>query len=220
VTPRWKTFALRAVQLAAEQWNSPLCAAIEIRSSIPVARGFGSSTADCVAAVRALANLLGYNCTSAETARLVQQAEHASDATMFDLTPLVFLPERGESYRYLSREWPSLHVTAFDLGGEPVDTLRCTRPAYTEEELDEFEALLVRLERAFHSADAAALGECSTRSAVIQQRYRPHRRWTELQQLRASLGAYGVAISHSGTAAALLSAHPLPVPSAISWLYP
>lgn len=209
VRPAWRSKALRAAQLAARDWDWPNAASVEIQSSIPVARGFGSSTADCVAAVRALADLIGHRCADTESARIVQQAEGASDSTMFELTPVVFLPERGECRQRFTEPWPAVHVTAFDLGGPDVHTESCTRPEYSDAELDEFGDILEQLEQAFRTADAALLAACSTRSAGIHQRYHPHPHWQDLQRLVRSTGAYGLALSHSGVAAALLSGKPV-----------
>ena len=58
VHPDWKTKALRAAQLACESWGQRSPLKILIDSEIPVARGCGSSTADCVAVIRAVADML------------------------------------------------------------------------------------------------------------------------------------------------------------------
>ena len=83
VAPEWKTKALRAAELAWGELDGALEVAVE--SAIPVGRGCGSSTADCVGAVRAVADLLGLSWDAEAVARMVQRAEMASDATMFDL---------------------------------------------------------------------------------------------------------------------------------------
>jgi uncharacterized protein involved in propanediol utilization len=217
ITPHWRAKALRSAQIAAKHWRDPRPVAITIQSMIPVARGFGSSTADCVAAVRALADLIDHPCTPAELATIVQEAEHASDSTMFGITPIAFLPERGEPLEPLPGKWPLMHITAIDLGGPPTDTLTNRRPHYTSEELDEFANLLAIVRTAFAQGDPSALAQAATRSADIQQRHRPHPRWPELLRLAAATQAYGTAISHSGTAAALLSAHPIKIANSFAY---
>jgi uncharacterized protein involved in propanediol utilization len=217
INPHWRTKALRSARIAANHWRYPRPLAIAIQSTIPVARGFGSSTADCVAAVRALADLVGHPCTPAELATIVQQAERASDSTMFGITPIAFLPKRGEPLEHLPGEWPSMHIPTIDLGGPPTDTLTHPRPQYTGDELDEFAHLLAIVRTAFAAGDPWALAQAATRSAEIQQRHRPHPRWPELLCLAAAARAYGTAISHSGTAAALLSAHPIEISDSFAY---
>jgi uncharacterized protein involved in propanediol utilization len=217
IAPLWRTKALRAARIAAGLWYAPHALAIRIESSIPVARGFGSSTADCVAAVRAVAQLMNRNCAPAELASIVQQAEGASDSTMFGLSPVIFLPERGAILESLEGDWPCLHVTAFDLGGPPIDTLAHQRPCYTEAELDEFAGLLQTARGAFAQGDAEALGRAATGSATIQQRHCPHPQWPDLLRLASRRGAHGIAISHSGTSAALLSEHPIEAADSIAY---
>jgi uncharacterized protein involved in propanediol utilization len=217
ITPSWRSKALRSAQIAANRWRYPHALAISIHSTISVARGFGSSTADCVAAVRALADLIDHHCTAGEIGFIVQQAEHASDSTMFGIAPIAFLPERGEPLEPFSGEWPMMHIAAIDLGGPPTDTLTNPRPRYTSGELDEFGELLTIVRSAFTRGDAARLAQVATRSAEIQQRYCPHKRWPEFLRLAVATKAGGTAISHSGTAAALISTHAIKIANSFAY---
>jgi uncharacterized protein involved in propanediol utilization len=204
IAPVTKVKALRAVQTAAVAWQYRFAASIEIRSPIPVSRGYGSSTADCTAAIRALAAMLRIDPSDEEVARLAAQAEGASDSTMFGMRPVAFLPVRGRCLTRFDGGWPELKIEIVELGGPPVETVESPRPDYTDAELDEFEDLLQRAATAFEVRDADALGRIASRSAGIHQRHRPHPRWLELQQRAEDSGALGVAIAHSGTAAAIL----------------
>lgn len=217
VAPAWKSKALRVAQLACARWEVGEALAIEIHSAIPVGRGCGSSTADCVATVRAISALMGRECPAAEIARLTAQAEVASDSTMFDLTPVAFLPRRGELLRRYDCGWPAMHITVVDLGGPDVETLACPVPAYSRGEVEEFDVLLDQLQRALLRGDAAAVGRIASRSATIHQRYRPHPRWASLQAEAMAMGAYGIAVAHSGTVAAVLADGPLPIGSISSY---
>jgi len=199
--PRWKTKALRAARLA---WGLNGALEVVVDSAIPVGRGCGSSTADCVAAVRAVADLLGVSWASEEVARLVQRAESASDSTMFDLEPVVFLPRTGELLQRFEGALPEMKLEIIDMGGEMVDTVNCSVPAYSEEELDEFADLLVQLERAVTAVDPAGVGRVALRSGAIHQRYRRHAEWEPLTARVMAAGAFGVALAHSGTVAAVL----------------
>lgn len=197
ITPAWKSKALRAAQLA---WTGAGALDLLVESEIPVGRGCGSSTADCVAAVRAVARL-----SPEEIAAVVQRAELASDATMFDLEPVAFLPRAGALLRRFEGTWPEMKVDVIDMGGPAVETLACPVPRYSEDELDEFADLLVELQAAVTTGSVAGVGRVALRSGAIHQRYRPHAEWESVTARALSAGAVGVALAHSGTVAAVLS---------------
>jgi len=206
VNPRWKTKALGAAQAACARWDVRGAMALTIASAIPVGRGCGSSTADCVAAVRAVAAAVGVFANAEEIAEIVHCAEVACDPTMFGREPVVFLPRAGRVLRRLAPRWPALRATVADLGGPAVDTDACSVPRYTADELEEFRELLARLESAFDTGDGRELARVAMRSAHIHQRRRPHSRWLAFRDSAMRQGAWGVAISHSGTVAAVLAA--------------
>ncbi len=213
VEPAWKTKALDAARIAAMAWGWTGRAAIRIRSAIPAGRGYGSSTADCVAAIRALAAMLGVEVSAEDIAVIAARAELACDSTMFGLRPVAFLPLRGRCERYFDGAWPDgWSVEMVDLGGPGVDTCATPRPRYTAREIEEFEVLLRESGTAFARRDASALGAITTRSAAIHQRYRPHPAWARLRDRAMARGALGVAIAHSGTAAAILTVRRPAVP--------
>ncbi|MBI2685250.1 MAG: hypothetical protein HYX27_02965 [Acidobacteria bacterium] len=206
VEPGWRTSALRAAQLA---WSHDGALEIVIESNIPVGRGCGSSTADCVAVIRAAAELSGTPTSSEAIALLAQRAELASDSTMFNDEPVAFLPRRGEILRRFEGAWPAMHVECIDLGGPPVLTKDRPVPRYAPDELDEFVHLLDHLDQAFRDHDSVAVAKVATRSAIIHQRHHPHPEFNPLRDAALDAGAYGVAIAHSGTIAAVLSQSPL-----------
>ena len=217
VHPAWKTKALRAAQLACETWHQPSPLEIFIDSEIPVARGCGSSTADCVAVIRAVADILCRpvsNNLSHEIARLAHLSETASDSTMFDCEPLAFLPRRGEVLRRFNFDWPAMHVTVVDLGGPAVDTINCPMPTYSEDERNEFASLLDELSC---EQTVERIGRIASRSAMIHQRHRPHPAFDQLHKTAMKGGAFGVALAHSGTVAAVLSANPVGIQGAVHY---
>ena len=196
VTPRDRTKALRAAQLA---WGDGALA-VTVESSMLVGRGCGSSTADCVAAVRAVRP----EWQPAEVARVVVAAEAACDGTMFGVEPVAFLPRRGRVLQVLGAAWPTMGVRMVDLGGAAVDTLGLERISYTAGEMGEFGKLLQELEAAVQAGDGRGVAAVASRSAEIHQRYRPHVAFGEFQRGAMAAGAWGVAVAHSGTVAAVL----------------
>ena len=201
IDPPTKLKALRAARLAA---SGPFN--IRIDSTIPVGRGYGSSTADCVAAVRCLTNL-----DLAQIAKIVHQAEGASDSTMYGEQPVVFLPRLGQLLKPLQGAWPHTHVTVIDLGGGPVDTLATPLPTYTHQEQQAFIDLLALLEAGFANGDLQQISQVATASARIHQAHRPHPKWQDAYSALKAAGALGVARAHSGSLVAALSHHPLDI---------
>lgn len=208
VEPGCKTKALQAVREAARRWDVGFCAKISIRSSAPIGRGYGTSTSDCSAAIHAVAALAERTAGPREVAAIVAKVEGASDSTMFGTRPVAFLSRRGRCLRRFNRRWPLLHVLPFDLGGPPVDSASEPVPDYSREEIEEFGHLLNAAAAGFSTGDAKALAAVATRSAAIHQRHRPQTGYAALVRRCAEHAADGLAISHSGTAAALLFARP------------
>jgi len=206
VSPHWKRKALRAAQAACGRWGVRETMAIEIASEIPVGRGCGSSTADCVAAVRAVAAWADVRHGAEVIAEIVHEAELACDPTMFDCEPVAFLPREGRVLQRFSGRWPAMEVNVVDRGGAAVDTEACAVPRYTADELDEFERLLELAAIGFEAGDGEKLAHVAMRSAEIHQRHRPYAAWSALCDGSMRSGAWGVAIAHSGTVAAVLSA--------------
>ena len=196
VTPADRTKALRAAQLASVSGAF----AVAVESEVPVGRGCGSSTADCVAAVRAMRPELG----AAAVAAIVVAAEAACDGTMFGLQPVAFFPRRGRVLKVLGEAWPAMGVRMVDLGGATVDTLGLERIRYTAAEMGEFGALLQELETAVRSGDGRGVAAVATRSAEIHQQYRPHAGFEAFRREAMAAGAWGGAVAHSGTVAAAL----------------
>lgn len=206
VQPAWKTKALRAALIAWTRLGGNGSLRLTIDSQTPVGRGCGSSTSDCVAAIRAVADLLDRPILPDQIAQWSTEAEVAADATMFDLVPLAFRPRRGQVLRQLGLAYPPMRVIAADLGGPQVDTLTRSTPAYSDVEIVAFENLLTLLEKSIERQDALGVARVATGSAAIQQRYYPHPRWKDFVTVAQRVDSLGVACAHSGTVAVVLLA--------------
>ena len=66
--------------------------------------------------------------------------------------------------------------------------------------------LAARLAAAFISKDVSEIGAAATESAEADQATNPKPHWADLRIVSAETGASGVAVSHSGSAVALLFA--------------
>ncbi|MBS4100625.1 GHMP family kinase ATP-binding protein [Tsukamurella paurometabola] len=173
---------------------------LRVTRTAAVGLGLGSSTADVLAAVRAVADCADAELDAGTVARLAVAAEGASDPLWAD-RPILFAHRHGHVIEELGEALPPMHLVRCVLGG-PVETL-ALRPTGTGD-VAEYEALRALLRRAVAAGDAAGVAAVATRSAVLNQsrHYKPG-----LERLIAAAengGALGVQVAHSGNVAGLL----------------
>jgi uncharacterized protein involved in propanediol utilization len=176
---------------------------VTLSGGVPPGLGMGSSTADVVATIRAVALAHGVVLEPGEIARIAVAAEAASDPLMFDDGRVRLFAQRdGRVLETLADALPPMRVVGTLLGG-PVDTpaepppLR--RPAL-------YAILLHRLRAALTSGDAVGVARVATASARLNR--------TDLAPLLAAAEqarALGVQVAHSGNVAGLLL-HPAAAP--------
>lgn len=205
VSPAYKQKARRAVELAFERLKVRCMGGVlRVESNIPEAKGCGSSTADCVAAVIAAADSVSRAFTEEEIASLVVESEIASDSFMFERAVL-FAHREGTVLEYYSKQLPTLVVVGIDTAEEQfVDTLSFPAAVYSREEVRTFRSLTDELREAIQSEDLALLGRVATASGLINQSYLPKRNFAAIRKIAEDAGALGVAVAHSGTVLSLL----------------
>jgi uncharacterized protein involved in propanediol utilization len=205
VVPAHKEKARRAAELSLESWNVPFTGGIlTIESNISEGKGMGSSTADCTAAVLALANALQKRLTAQEVAQFVVRAEIASGNTMFERAVL-FAHREGRVLEYYLQPLPHMTVLGIDTDKEHiVETLKFPPAVYCSREIEKFKVLTAALRRAISVQDARLLGRVSTASAEINQQFLPKPFFNEICQISRMARALGVSVAHSGTVMALL----------------
>lgn len=175
---------------------------LEIRSDLPVGRGFGTSTADVVGAIAATASALGEDLASEAIARLAVAIE-PSDGTMLPGLA-VFEHRTGDRWELLGPA-PALAVVVLDFGGA-IDTVdhharrRVVSPGTTT--LQQRALDLVR--RGVRTANPVAVGAGATLSAIANEAVLSKPALSEALKIAARLGAVGVCAAHSGTALGLL----------------
>ena len=183
---------------------------LEIRSSVPVGKGFGSSSCDIVATVRAVCHALRREPSPSLIAAIATATETASD-------PLMYSGSSGSTVLFAQREGrvartlpglPPLWVLSCD--SAPPDGCVVTElmplPQYSPEERRSFEDLLSDMVRALEDRDADLVGQVATASAVINGRYLPNPLLAPAREVSGSCGALGVQVAHSGTLVGLLFA--------------
>lgn len=178
---------------------------LQIRSTIPVGHGFGSSSADVVATIRAVCELLDVAITPHELAKLAVAAEVAADPIMFE-SVVLFAQRAGLVLDELGDRLPRLQVLGFysTPDGLGVDTIARPLIQYSTEERREFTRLRSRLGAAVRDGDAEGLGRVASTSAEISNRYLAVQRFDAFLEIAAIVGAAGLQVAHSGDIAGLI----------------
>ncbi|MFJ2444345.1 kinase [Streptomyces sp. NPDC087658] len=211
VRPAWKEKARLAAELtlaAIEGPDAQVGGVLEIENNAPIRRGFGSSTSDVLATVRAVGDALDSPLLPATVARLAVRAEAASDSLMFEDTAVLFAQREGEMIEDFGVPLPPLLVLGFGTGPGNcgVDTLAMPPARYTRREAERFAELRGILREALALGDGALLGSVATASTRINQRHLPIPGLDQLLAVSQECGAVGLHAAHSGDIAGLLFA--------------
>jgi L-threonine kinase len=175
---------------------------LQLDTDLPVGKGCASSSADLVAAARAIQCALGVQVPRSTLGRLLAGIE-PTDGVMYD--GIVAFHHRDGLLLSVLGPTPRLEILAVDDGGQ-VDTVAFNRHAqqYTAAEQETHAALLAEAGRAVKAGDLCALGRVATCSARLHQRVLPKGQLDLLTGLAERHGAVGVVAAHSGTYAGIL----------------
>lgn len=204
--PTSRTKAARAAELTLEHLGATGGGGdLTIESVIPIGHGYGSSTADVIATIRAVAAAAGVTLHHSTVARLAVAAEGASDAIGYGEWALLFAHREGRVIEHFGGEFPPLVVVGFrDSKDPPIDTLGFPRARYDTEEIETFRVLRGLACRAIRQQDPRLLGHVATVSARISQRRLRKPRLDAVRQMAEDHGACGVQVAHSGTLIGIL----------------
>jgi uncharacterized protein involved in propanediol utilization len=177
-----------------------------IRSNIPMLLGMGSSTADVVATIIAVAKAHRLTLSAEVIARLAVAAERASDSIMFGNRAVLMAHREGSVIEYFGGPLPHLLILGVntDTTGRGVNTLALPPAEYNFKEVMEFEVLRAMMRRAIATQSAALIGKVSSASARINQNYLPKPHFDRLERMVEEVGALGLQVAHSGTIAGLI----------------
>lgn len=205
VIPDHKQKARKVVELTLAYLNvSAVGGEVIVESSVPEAKGCGSSTADCIAAAVAVADSVNMHLPDEELAHLVVKAEVASDNFMFDRAVL-FAHREGIVLENYSKYLPKLEVLGIDTApADQVETLKYPPAEYSSRQLQSFCILTSALRRAVNHNDIRLLGRVATASANINQEFLPKPMFAEIRDIVQYVGALGIAVAHSGTVLSIL----------------
>jgi uncharacterized protein involved in propanediol utilization len=175
---------------------------LHVQSELPEGKGLASSSADMVATALAIQSAFDLSLSPAILARVMSSIE-PSDGVMYQ--GIVSFYHREGMLRKLLGYPPSLTIVALDEGGQ-VDTLDFNEwpKPFSQAKREEYENLLIEIERAVTRGDLASVGEISTRSAIMNQEILPKAHLDLLLDMRKRYDALGVVVAHSGTHLGLL----------------
>lgn len=202
VEPAGKLKALRVARSVLARHGVRDGGTLVLTGDLPEGKGMASSSADLVATVRAVADALEIPLSPQEIETCLRGIE-PTDGLMYSEV-IAFYHRKVRLCRILGPV-PPLTIVGVDEGGQ-VDTVNfnASRPVVPAAERREYGMLLDRLAAALADGDLAAVGQVSTRSAVLNQA-RCHKRHLErMLEICRDVGALGVAVAHSGTMVGLL----------------
>jgi uncharacterized protein involved in propanediol utilization len=204
VAPPDRTKALRAALLAVDHLGLPTGGSLTIDSPIPCGRGLGSSTADVVSAIRAVAHHAGVVLDAHTVARLSVRAEGASDTVMFADRAVLYANRHGAVIDDYRQPLPGMLVVGFDDGRSSVETDALPIPPYRAQELSSLHRQRVRLRSAIRLGCCLCVARVASVSARINQMFRPSHRFPLALSVAVATGAAGYQSAHSGTVFGLL----------------
>lgn len=207
VMPLGKIKARRSAELTLEALNARgngYGGEIVIDSEIPEKLGLGSSTSDCIAASRAVADAFGVTLRPEIIAKIVVQAETASDSIMYGSEAVLFRHRQGNVLENFGGKIPHLTILGFNTDSEGVDTLAMPPAEYCLDEIEEFKELRGLLRRAVVEQSPKLIGIVASNSAKINQRKLPKPKFNDLEIIVRKAGATGLQVAHSGTVVGLI----------------
>ncbi|MFC3395124.1 GHMP kinase [Brenneria rubrifaciens] len=176
---------------------------IEFSSTIPVAKGMASSTADIAATAQATARHLGVTLDDATLAMLCVQLE-PTDSTLFSRLTLF---DHQTAHTQIACDWqPSVDILLLESPHtlNTADYHRFDRQSSLLSNADALEKAWRLFCAAAKTQDNARLGEACTLSAIASQQILAKPAFSDLMTLVEDGGLYGLNVAHSGSVVGLL----------------
>ncbi|OTA14921.1 GHMP kinase [Xenorhabdus vietnamensis] len=195
------------VNLLLDYWQEPpeltFGLRIEYQSTIPLAKGMASSTADIAATAQATARLLGKSLNSKELAQLCVKLE-PTDSTIFKQLTLF---DHLTAQTRISFNWqPDIDILLLESSQTILTEEYHQRDRHSQ--LWDNASLLQQAWLQFNTAnqrhDNYRLGEACTLSAIANQSILPKPCFDHLRNLVEQTGIYGLNVAHSGSVVGLL----------------
>lgn len=197
VSPPDSSKVLRLVEALLRRYDLPLSGKIRLQSEIPRGKGLASSTADMVAAYRAVTRCYRLPWRLDVLEQLLREIE-PSDGVMHEGV-VAYCHREARLHRRLGPV-PAFTLVGIDEGGVVrTEAHNARKVEYPKQVRDEYASLLDRLHDAFALRDTVQIGAVATRSAQLNQRVLPKRWFDVTTRIAADIGAAGVIAAHSGT---------------------
>lgn len=182
---------LGTVEVTARHW-----------SDLDIGKGMGSSTADVLAGVRAVADAAGESLTPEVEGQVAAMVE-SSDGSMY---PGISAVDHKTCELVEAWDWYPEFVIVMLVPNNSVDT--ASIPFIGQERMAaEYDDLLAKMSRAVQSRSIADFAEQSTRSAVMNDEFLLNPYSRNLRSRLAEFGALGLNVGHTGTVCGLLFAN-------------
>jgi L-threonine kinase len=179
-------------------------ATFQSQSDLPEGKGMASSSADIVAACRAVSAALKLPLSAEEISRIAISIE-PTDGVMYEGS--VCYNHREGSLLETFGNLPPFNLLVLDLGNQ-VDTVAFNHPPknYTTAERDKINQAYELIKSGIQMQDLAQIGLGATLSAEVNQRIlvKPH--FERIASIARAHGASGICAAHSGTVLGLLFA--------------
>jgi L-threonine kinase len=181
-------FELGPVAIRAREW-----------SDLHVGKGMGSSTADVLAGIRAVANAVGEHLTPELEGKLATSVE-SSDGTMY---PGIAVVDQKTGIHLRDWAWYPEFVIVMLVPEDSVDT-EAISFAGKEQLAPEYEGLLAGFDRAVESRSISDFAALSTRAFELNAPYLVNPHAHALVSRLPELGALGLNVGHTGTVCGVL----------------
>ncbi|AIS53111.1 L-threonine kinase PduX [Thermoanaerobacter kivui] len=188
---------LKTLEFINEDKNLIHSIGVEISSEIPHAKGMGSSTADISAVAVATAMLFGKVLKDEDIANICTAVE-PTNSTIFDVLTL-FDSNNG---KYIEKLGPPPHMKVLVLEGK--DRINTIEFKSKRKEVFCVEKEVMILKEGVREANGFLIGLASTKSAHKNQKILEKPYFEEIVETSNSFGAYGVCVSHTGSAIGIL----------------
>ena len=187
-------------------WQLPAALSDEIRidcrSTIPVAKGMASSTADIAATAVATSRHLGFTLDDVTLSQLCVALE-PTDSTVF--RSLTLFDHNTAQTRISCERVPTLDVLLLEspLTLRTEDYHRLPRRAALMANADALDSAWRKVQRACLTNDPALLGEAASQSAMASQTLLPKPGFNSLMGIVEQCDLYGLNVAHSGSVVGL-----------------
>lgn len=201
VWPAHRRKARSAVQALLTLWGKSTTGALMVHSTLPIGKGMASSSADMMAALRAVAAFFGRRLTAHDFAQVCASIE-PTDGIMFPGVA-AFDPVRGQLLERLGPVPAAIIVGVLGHGRVNTENHHRQREPYSPVHQDQLRHAVSLLRRGLKRQHLDLVGEAGRISAEVEWQRHADPTISALMDL-AKIESTGVIIAHSGTVRGLL----------------